>query len=227
MERQMAHAQDKSKLNLEWAVTSTAARHCLCLGYHREERLAQLPAAEAETARHLFWYVYLFDKNFSCRLGRASIIQDYDVDASLCAVSTDPGRAPWDLAFNAFIELSRIHGQIFESLYAAATRTLDASERRQRSSNLAAQLTQWYDDWKRIDISQAYDKQSFESDLSPVPVDFYSILTLCYRGANLSSSAHDIDPACYEAAHRGLVAHLSHYPAYISAADRQPSYSLW
>lgn len=223
----MTHAQDKSKLNLEWAVTSTAARHCLCLGYHREERLSQLLPPEAEVARRLFWYVYLFDKSFSCRLGRASIIQDYDVDASECAVSTDPGRAPWHIAFNTFVELSRIHGQIFESLYAASTKDLDPAERRHRASSLAARCSQWYESWKLIDASQAYDRASFETGFGPVPVEYYSILTLCHRGATLSSSAHDIDPACYAAAHRGLVTHLDHYPADVSSADCHSSYSLW
>lgn len=223
----MVHAQDKSKLNLEWTVTSTAARHCLCLGYHREERLSQLPPVDAKNARRLFWYVYLFDKTFSCRLGRASIIQDYDVDASPCAVSTDPGRAPWHQAFNAFTELSRIHGQIFESLYAASTRNIDPGERRQRSLTLAGRLHQWYEHWQQIDVSEAYERDSFKRDLGPLPVDYYSILTLCHRGSNLSSSAHDVDPACYEAAHCGLVAHLNHYPAYASSADRHSSYSLW
>ncbi|KEY63914.1 hypothetical protein S7711_10233 [Stachybotrys chartarum IBT 7711] len=224
----MVHAQSKTRFNLEWSLTSTAARHCLSMGYHREERVSQLQPLEAERARRLFWHVYLFDKNLSSRLGRTSIIQDYDVDLSLCTVSEDPGREPWDSAFNSFVELSRIQGQIYESLYSAATRDLDVVERSQRVSRLESRLNQWYDTWSCIDVSVAYDRETFDSTFGPISVIYFSILTLCHRGATLSNSAHDIAPACYHAAHQGLKTHLAHCSRLAFSDPPQVStYTLW
>jgi hypothetical protein len=95
-------------LSLQWSLTTAAAGHCLTLGYHREKRLLQLPSPKAERARRTFWHIYMADKNLSQRLGRASTIQDWDVDAKPCAISSDPRQAPWDLAFKSFIEMGRI-----------------------------------------------------------------------------------------------------------------------
>lgn len=54
----MIHAQTKSKLPLQWSLTSTAARHYLTLGYHREAGLSQLSTSEAGSIRRFFWLVY-------------------------------------------------------------------------------------------------------------------------------------------------------------------------
>ncbi|KAF5009962.1 hypothetical protein FDECE_3869 [Fusarium decemcellulare] len=136
----MGHAQNEAKLPLQWTMTSVAARHCLALGYHREDRLAQLSPLKAERARRLFWSVYTSDKNVSSQLGRTSVIQDYDLDTRMWPVSKEASRAPWDQASVAFVEFSRIQGHIYEALYSVSANSLDSAGRAHIVSKLADSL---------------------------------------------------------------------------------------
>jgi len=57
----------------------------------------------------------MIDKNLSPNLGRASNFQDYDIDVDVFAPSSDPMVRPWDELMIAFIELSKLQGQIYRS----------------------------------------------------------------------------------------------------------------
>lgn len=207
----MILAQKEAKIRLQWSLTSAAARHCLALGYHREEHIAQMAPIEGERVRRLFWHVYSSDKHLSSRLGRTAIIQDHDLDVKECAISPDPGRAPWDSASLAFVELSRIQAFIYDSLYSVSAKKIDETERRDRVSRLSKRLQDWHDVWTGVDASRAYHKKIFECTFGPVEMVYYSILTLVYRGSTMSNSTEDISHACFGAAHRGLQAHLRLY----------------
>ncbi|KAM5345682.1 hypothetical protein ACJ41O_011543 [Fusarium nematophilum] len=224
----MIHAQTKAKLPLQWSLTSTAARHCLTLGYHREDRVSQLSPAEAERVRRLFWHVYINDKNLATRLGRGSTIQEFDIDVKPCAISDDPEKAPWDKAFVTFIDLARIQGRIYEGLYAPAARKLDPEARAKTAADLDSQLKRWYSGWVRLDLSTEYNKEIFDLTFGPAHIAYYSILTLLHRGTTLSGSAHDISPACFEAAHQGMTAHMTYVPRLTALGDRAlNSYAFW
>ncbi|KAJ3545847.1 hypothetical protein NM208_g2307 [Fusarium decemcellulare] len=224
----MNHAQNEAKLPLQWTLTSVAARHCLALSYHREDRLAQLPPRKAERARRLFWRVYISDKIVSSQLGRTSVIQDYDLDTQLCPVSKEASRAPWDQASVAFVEYSRIQGHIYEALYSVSANNLDSAGRTHIVSKLAERLDKWHDSWTRIDHSQAHHREIFENTFGPVEIVYYSVLTLLHRGATSSKSMVNISPACLQAAYQCLNAHLAYSsslkipPAYIL-----PGYAIW
>ncbi|KAH7268663.1 hypothetical protein B0J15DRAFT_486866 [Fusarium solani] len=224
----MVHAQIKAKLPLQWSLTSTAARHCLALGYHREHRVSRLPSAEASSVRRLFWHIYIADKNLSSRLGRTSIIQDLDVDTGLNAVSDEPGRTPWDQAFASFVEFARIQGKIYDSLYSPAAKKQQPEHRVAVAIDLESQLSTWHANWTKIDFSEAFDYESFAATFGPADIIYYSSLTLIHRGTASSGSAQDISSACYEAAHQGLQAHLNYYPRLSCSADHVLSnYAFW
>ncbi|KAL2679195.1 hypothetical protein Neosp_009958 [[Neocosmospora] mangrovei] len=224
----MVHAQVRAKLPLQWSLTSTAARHCLALGYHREHRVSRLPSAEASSVRRLFWHIYIADKNLSSRLGRTSIIQDLDVDTGLNAVSDEPGRTPWDQAFVSFVEFARIQGKIYDSLYSPAAKKSQPESRVVVAFDLESQLSAWHANWTKIDFSEAFDYESFAATFGPADIIYYSSLTLIHRGTASSGSAQDISPACYEAAHQGLQAHLNYYPRLSCSADHVLSnYAFW
>ncbi|KAF5008709.1 hypothetical protein FDECE_5036 [Fusarium decemcellulare] len=224
----MIHAQFKAKLPLQWSLASTAARHCLALGYHREDRLSQLPSDEAERARRLFWIVFLADTSLSARFGRPSTIQDYDLDVNMCPISKNPGLAPWDIAFASFCELSKIQSQIFVSLYSSSAKKASVTERAEAASRLESTLVTWYQNWHQLDSSKVCDHKVFSATFGPARVAYYSILTLIHRGTILSTSARDISPACFEAAHLGLEAHLTYYPSLVASGKQALSaYAFW
>jgi hypothetical protein len=215
-------------LPLQWSLTTAAAGHCLTLGYHREKRLLQLPNPKAERARRTFWHIYMADKNLSQRLGRASTIQDWDVDAKPCAISSDPRQAPWDLAFKSFIEMGRIQGQIYEKIYSPPAKARGIKENLAETNQLGSDLYQWYSEWARIDSSAAYGKDRFDMTFSPVDIVYHSLLTLIHWNANSSGSARDISHACYKAAHGMLRAHLTHYPQLTASGQKASAiYAVW
>lgn len=218
----------KGKLALQWNLISAAAKHCLALGYHRNDTLAQLPFPKAESRRRLFWHVYMSDSSLCLSLGRAPIIQDYDVDVQPVTVSEDPKRAPWDKSFQAFVQFSTIQGRIYRKLYSPMARCTSLADRQAIVARLAAQLTQWYADWQKVDYSGAYHSQIFRTTFAAVDVTYYSVLTLLYRGATASDAIVDISPDCFQAAKQGLEAHLEFYPEAVSRGkDAVSTYAIW
>ncbi|KAH7148222.1 fungal-specific transcription factor domain-containing protein [Dactylonectria macrodidyma] len=222
----LIQAQMEGNLALHATLTSVAARHCLALGYHREERMMNLSSVEAQRARRLFWRIFIFDKNLSLRLGRAPIIQDYDVDVKQWIPSQDPGDSPWDQVFAAFVEFSRISAQIYQKLYSPSSNRLEASKRQALVDDLSATLSRWHEGWQQIDASKAYCREIFTTILEPAEVTYYSVLTILYRGMNLSNSVQDIVPACFEAAQQGLRAFLKLWP-HNKSVPATHHYGIW
>lgn len=225
----MIHAQNEAELSLQWTLTSAAARHCIALGYHREEGLEQFPAYEAETVRRMFWQIYISDKNLSLRLGKPSTIQDFDTDIRQVPISEDPKRAPWDLAFVAFTNLAHLQGCLYEGLYSSAARNHTKEERCEVVSTLEAKLAQWHDNWLHINSSAGtvFDKGLLKETFEPMHIVYYSVLTMLYRGETMSNSASEISARCFGAARQGLQAHLAYYPKIASSGYKVSSYLLW
>lgn len=223
----MMHAQNEAELSLQWTLTSAAARHCIALGYHREEGLSQFPTDEAETIRRIFWQIYISDKKLSLRLGKASTIQDFDMDIRQVSVSEDPKRAPWDLAFVACTNLTHLQGCLYEGLYSSTAKKHTKEERREMVSVLASKLAHWYDDWLHINSSAAFHRSLLERTFEPMHIVYYSVLTLLYRGETMSESVSEISTRCFEAARQGLQAHLAYYPKIVSSGSQVSSYLLW
>lgn len=223
----MIHAHNEAELSLQWTLTSAAARHCIALGYHREEGLAHFPTQEAETIRRIFWQIYICDKNLSLRLGKASTIQDFDTDIRQVPISEDPKRAPWDLAFVACTNLAHLQGCLYEGIYSSAARKHTQEERCGVVSVLSAKLAHWYDEWLHINSSDAFDKTLLERTFEPMHIVYYSVLTLLYRGETMSNSASEISSRCFEAARQGLQAHLAYYPKIVSSGSLVSSYLFW
>ncbi|KAH7141821.1 hypothetical protein EDB81DRAFT_691303 [Dactylonectria macrodidyma] len=223
----MIHAQREAKLLFQHSLTSTAARHCLALGYHCENRLALLPPQEAERARRLFWHIYISDKSLCLCLGLPCTIPDYDIDTRPCPLSRNPSQTPWDLAFIKFVELSRIQGQIYESLFSEAAQGLTASQRQSIVPRLSASLTQWYQEWMQIDSKDAFNMELFNSFFGPVEILYFSILTLLHRGETSSNSADQISQACFDGAFKALRAHLAYYPKLTSEMHGLHAYAVF
>ncbi|GJN85500.1 hypothetical protein PLIIFM63780_009067 [Purpureocillium lilacinum] len=221
-------SQLRGKKMLQWNLVSAAAKHCLALGYHRRDTFNNLPFSESETMRRLFWHVFMSDASLSLTLGRAPIIQEYDVDAPPLTVSKDPKRVPWDEAFVSFVQFSSIQTNIYRQLYSPMSRNTDTVERQHIVMSLAEKLRQWYADWHKIDFSSAYHSHIFKTTFSGVDVTYYSVLTLLHRGATSSNAIVDISPECFKAAKQGLEAHLVFYPRAVNLGPNAVSmYADW
>lgn len=195
-------------------LASAAANHCCTLGYHQEAMVSGATAQESSRLRRLFWHVYLLDKSLALSLGRAPIIQDYDVDVQPIADSHDPRRSPWDAAFSLFVEFSMIQGEIYQKLFSPSTRRLGDEARQAIVDELSKRLNAWHEAWLQIDSAKAYRKELFDCTFMPTDVIYYSVLTLLHRGSNSSTSTKAISQVCFEVAQKGLQAHATTYTHY-------------
>ncbi len=162
------------------------------------------------------------------RLGRAPVIQDYDVDAPLPAMSRDPLETPWDQSLRAFIKFSGLQGRIYRKLYSPRAAGYSAQDRQRKVAELAEGLQQWYEEWQQIDMAKAHYSYVFQHMFMALDVIYYSVLTLLYRGSTASNSPADISDECFVAARQGLQAHLRIFPTAASNGKESVSYyGVW
>ncbi|KAJ2965873.1 hypothetical protein NUW58_g10804 [Xylaria curta] len=107
---------DESRASVAWILVSRAAHMCRTLGYHQIHTMKDdMPQTKADKSL-LFWCTYMLDKALSLRLGRASVLQDYDI--SLPHVTPDAKAAyPGKEVMTLWIQHARVLGRIYERLY--------------------------------------------------------------------------------------------------------------
>lgn len=145
--RQFAKAQDQAKPLLYSAMISTAASHCRILGYGRESTYKN---GNTEDALRLFWTTYVFEQQASLLFGRASSIQENDIDVAYPALSEDPLTRPWDELFIMGIRFAQIQGQIYDRLYSTCALKMSIPERTRKINALVPDVKQWYADLKQV-----------------------------------------------------------------------------
>ncbi|OAR01878.1 hypothetical protein LLEC1_05826, partial [Akanthomyces lecanii] len=212
------------------AVVSAAARHCLQLGYHRNDK-GQLPPEESHKRRLLFWHVYISELGLTLRLGRAAVIQEFDVDVPQLNISSDPRQAVWDESLRSFTRFSCIQSRIYCKIYspgAISTLAAKPAKRPARVAKFAAELNEWYMEWNQINSADAYYPMVHQHTFMAVEVIYYSVLTLLHRGSTDSNSPSEISPECFAAARRGLETHLRIFPAVLAQGPGTVSYyGVW
>lgn len=150
-------AQDEAKPLVSCHLVSTAARHCQMLGYHRESTYKKDSDVNSEHKRRLFWTLYVFDKTMSLLLGRASYIQDFDMDVNVTSLSSNPALRAWDEAFEYMIRLAKVEGEIYNRLYSASALKASAEERTKAVNELIIAME---DCQKRRDaVSEMFSKK--------------------------------------------------------------------
>lgn len=90
----------------------------------------------------LFWSIYCMDRALSLRLGRATSIPDYDIDVpnSLQSPESKSASGVFHAAYQLWLELARIQGQVYEKLYSPAALRQDEANRVAEARNLASQM---------------------------------------------------------------------------------------
>ncbi|CAO2653775.1 Nn.00g031860.m01.CDS01 [Neocucurbitaria sp. VM-36] len=163
-----AHAIEMCKPSLCWILISSAAGLCQNLGYHRINTMMNDTHEERKSKIHMFWMIYLFDKTLSLRLGRASIIQDWDISLPFLTPgdNTDQDESNRMLAY--WVKVARVQGQTYEKLFCPAAFLKTPAERTRiavelvDAMNLAwyergdASVTDftWLSDWNKYSIHQ-------------------------------------------------------------------------
>lgn len=142
-----ACAVEMCKPSLAWMLNSYAVELCQNLGYHRIATMKNNSEEEQRRKMHLFWMIYYFDKQLSLRLGRASVIQDWDVSLPFLATS--------DASYNGFeendmlpywVKVAKVQGQTYESLFSAAAFLKTQTERQQTAMSLVRAMEQaWHE----------------------------------------------------------------------------------
>lgn len=125
------------------------------LGYHREMTYRSDTRRIAEQKRRIFWSLYIFDKNMSLLLGRASNIQDSEIDVQYPSLSTDPAQLPWDRWYLMAILLAKEQGRIYETQYSAAALKTSTAAREHHINELSVALQQW-----RTNLEQVSNRSS-------------------------------------------------------------------
>ncbi|CEL00863.1 hypothetical protein ASPCAL00456 [Aspergillus calidoustus] len=209
---------------------TAAANICVSLGYHRRSTLQGDRSLLAESKRHVFWLVYMLDKNISLNLGRASNLQDYDIDAELFEPSSDRKYRSYDLLCHAWIHFGRLEGKVYDLVYSVRAMAMPSEDRLAYTASLAQELATW----KEAELDQICQGGPDHSDglksliLATYPI-YYSILTLLYRGntRSLTGSSLWVSDVCLEAARQSVVCHLKTIPQFLDCPGNQSTYVTW
>ncbi|KAI2632900.1 fungal-specific transcription factor domain protein [Xylaria nigripes] len=175
---------DESRASFAWVLVSRAAHMCRTLGYHQIHTMKDdQPQTRADKSL-LFWCAYMLDKALSLRLGRASVLQDFDI--SLPHVTPDAKAVyPGKEVMTLWIQYARVLGRIYERLYspgalrqAEAQRTEEvgvlASEQRRLMAETVALL-------REFESATEGEGRMFAMTLKADEVSHLSSLALTYR----------------------------------------------
>lgn len=105
---------------MSWGLTCAGARLCQTLGWHRGIIGDEADSRSLGIKEGLFWTLYFTDKCLSLRLGISATFQDHDLALGL-PLTTSKNVAPelreWGRFLDITIELSALHGLVYEKLY--------------------------------------------------------------------------------------------------------------
>ncbi|KAH7018780.1 fungal-specific transcription factor domain-containing protein [Ilyonectria destructans] len=110
------HAIKLSKPSLSWTLSSKASELCQTLGYHRVASMKNDTESEVDYKKFLFWSVYFVDKSLSLRLGRPSMMPNWDITVPEPSTE-DAGHGRIWASFILRIGTARCKGNIYELLY--------------------------------------------------------------------------------------------------------------
>lgn len=132
---------ETSKPSLCWTLISKAAELCYALGLHRKSYQAPdgSTASKIPYEQLLFWCVYSIDKCLSLRLGRASLIPDWDITTPIPTFEGSESK-PLVASIPVWIAIARCQGNIYEMLYSPESKAQPSHVRKLRVKELAGRI---------------------------------------------------------------------------------------
>ncbi|KAI1747205.1 hypothetical protein F4782DRAFT_447735 [Xylaria castorea] len=203
---------DESRASVAWILVSRAAHMCRTLGYHQIHSMEDdKPQTKADKSL-LFWCTYMLDKALSLRLGRASVLQDYDI--SLPHVTPDAKAAyPGKEVITLWIQHARVLGRIYERLYSPGALRQPESARIEQVGVLAAEQQRLMASTVSLlnEFSSAAEGEArmFFLTLKSDEVSFLSSLSLTYRALPPNGPhSRTFSTECVESARAAIASHL-------------------
>ncbi|KAI0551686.1 hypothetical protein F4679DRAFT_572031 [Xylaria curta] len=203
---------DESRASVAWILVSRAAHMCRTLGYHQIHSMEDdMPQTKADKSL-LFWCTYMLDKALSLRLGRASVLQDYDI--SLPHVTPDAKAAyPGKEVITLWIQHARVLGRIYERLYSPGALRQPESARIEQVGVLAAEQQRLMASTVALlnEFSSAVEGEArmFFLTLKSDEVSFLSSLSLTYRALPPNGPhSRTFSTECVESARAAIASHL-------------------
>ncbi|KAK3711847.1 hypothetical protein LTR37_009365 [Vermiconidia calcicola] len=194
------------KPSLSWTLISVAARLCQTLGYHRLSGANAAKDPDAARKVVMFWLVYIMDRNTSLRLGRAPILQEFDISTAPLDSSTQYSNFSPGLIqlFQYWTTVANVQGRISTQLYSPAGLGESPQERARLIDSLSLDLQEA---WDRREKANDEIEQIFAS-LAPNSFTSRCIIggdTIMYHSTMTSilhamSTARQTRPAALDAA---------------------------
>ncbi|CEL00847.1 hypothetical protein ASPCAL00441 [Aspergillus calidoustus] len=234
-------AQNQCKPLQACTLISAAASHCQTLGYNHDST-----HENSSNSRRLFWSVYMLEKQFSFFFGRASVMQDCDVDTVYPIYAPkSPGR-PRDELFIKEVKLAKMQGRIWKEAFSKESLALSHSEREKRIETLAMELQFWY---AKLPVTSTYEPESlhlFNVAVETWETKYHSTFTALLRApaASPTSNGQDrmtwlerhitstttsqgsgqmhIKPECFKTARGALQSYLKCMRTYQKVLDYRP-----
>ncbi|KAI1101885.1 fungal-specific transcription factor domain-containing protein [Jackrogersella minutella] len=175
---------DISRPSLAWLLASRAAHMCRTLGLHQSHTMKDDSPQKKTDKSLLFWCTYMLDKGLSLRLGRASILQDYDI--SLPHIVPEAKAAyPGTEVMTLWIKHAQVQGRIYERLYSPGALRQAETYRIEQVGILALEqkhlLAQSMKLFGELETSDSAEGQMFSIMLKSDEVSYRSSLSLTYR----------------------------------------------
>ncbi|KAM0276725.1 hypothetical protein ACHAQH_006435 [Verticillium albo-atrum] len=206
------HAVKSSKPAIAWTLLTTALIMCMSSGLHRAEMHDKLQPREQKM--WIFWLLYGADKTLSLRLGRSSMIQDYDITLPLRSGDV-AASGPYGRSLVRWIKIASIQGKIYKTLYSPAGLAEPEPVRVSWVRALAQELKTVQYEGSSLNLAQIRQEDGSQS-LNGLPlvlmlhadeVNYLSILTLTLRALPTVVPGTSFAPECIMTARAALEQH--------------------
>ncbi|KAG9254053.1 uncharacterized protein F5Z01DRAFT_622611 [Emericellopsis atlantica] len=208
------YAIDVCRPSVAWHLNCMAALLCQAGGFHRAEVLANDPPKVAQVKAIVFWQVYTWDKGLSLRLGRSSIMKDYDISIPEGPSYEGFKHLEKSDAPQLWLTISKFQGKTFEDLYSPAALRESKEELSRRAQSLAVNCRGLWDEVEKSrDETITYLRAINTSKLVDIfiigdEIQFLSVLTMVYRAIPAPpGSPSRFNEDCLETARKCITAH--------------------
>lgn len=232
-----SYAVQASNPSRAWLLNSTACQLCISLGYQRDSLLPGEDEQTKNTRATLFWIAYILDRALALRLGRPSVLQDYEITLNRTLQHLGEFE-PHRETIQCWLAQAGVQGLIYEELYSPAALRGPAEQRIQaahRCANiLQAERAKLKTRIQRLKMNTTYTDR--EVDLALIRSDELanlSTLTLVYRALppeasnGASTCSGNFAPECIEFARKAIHAHLKHVHNLGTNTDLLTTYMHW